>query len=90
MAVEKVAQLADGRIYNGEQAEALGLVDRLGNLQDAVLWAAELSGIEGDVETVYARREKFSLVDLLTESAADALSRHLQESDLFAGYLYRP
>jgi protease-4 len=87
---DRVARLADGRIYNGEQARALGLVDRLGNLQDAVAWAAELSGIEGKVETVYSRREKFSLIDLLAENAAGALSRHLKESDLFAGYLYRP
>jgi protease-4 len=84
-----VARLADGRIFNGEQAKDLGLVDRLGNLQDAVDWAAELAGIEGDVHTVYSRTEKYSLLGLLTEGAATFLNRHLK-ADLFAGYLYRP
>jgi len=90
MEIEAVDRLADGRIFNGAQAEAEGLVDRLGNLNDAVQWAAELSGIEGEVETVYSRREKFSVLSLLTESLSEVVSRHLQESDLFAGYLYRP
>ncbi|MCF8049861.1 MAG: signal peptide peptidase SppA [Desulfobacterales bacterium] len=85
-----VARLADGRIFNGEQARELGLVDRLGNLQDAVDWAAELAGIEGDVKTVYSRTEKYSLLGLLTEGAAAFLSRHLKATDLFAGYLYKP
>ncbi len=85
-----VARLADGRIFNGEQAQELGLVDRLGNLQDAVDWAAELAGIEGDVKTVYSRTEKYSLLGLLTEGAAGLLSRQFKASDLFAGYLYRP
>ncbi|HZW37637.1 MAG TPA: signal peptide peptidase SppA, partial [Candidatus Deferrimicrobiaceae bacterium] len=33
---ESVARIADGRIFSGEQAKALGLVDALGNLEDAV------------------------------------------------------
>src|SRR4030043_2421838 len=33
---EKVVQIADGRILTGEQAKQLGLVDEMGNLQDAI------------------------------------------------------
>ena len=36
----KVRTLADGRIYSGEQAHAVGLVDSLGGLQDAIDMAA--------------------------------------------------
>ncbi len=43
----KVRKLADGRIYTGKQAHALGLVDRLGNLDLAIERAAALGGIEG-------------------------------------------
>ena len=35
MDMEKVKLLADGRIYTGEEAKTIGLVDRLGNLEDA-------------------------------------------------------
>ncbi len=39
--------LADGRIFSGRQAQALGLVDHLGNLDDAVDLAARLGGLRG-------------------------------------------
>ncbi len=42
-----VRKLADGRVYTGKQAQALGLVDRLGNLNLAIERAAALGGIEG-------------------------------------------
>ncbi len=45
MPVEKVKLLADGRIYTGRQAKDVGLVDRLGDLQDAVDAAGEMSGL---------------------------------------------
>lgn len=48
MSVEEVRQLADGRIYTGRQALDNGLVDELGNLEDAIAKAAELGGISGE------------------------------------------
>jgi protease-4 len=50
----KVRALADGRVYSGEQARALGLVDRLGGLQDAVDLAAERGGIVGEPHVTHA------------------------------------
>jgi protease-4 len=44
--VEKVREIADGRILTGKQAKELGLVDEFGNSNDAVDLAAELAGIE--------------------------------------------
>jgi len=43
----RVRELADGRIYTGEQAQRLGLVDRLGTMDLAVERAAQLGGIRG-------------------------------------------
>lgn len=43
----KVRQLADGRIYTGRQARALGLVDEMGSLEEAVNAAAKMAGITG-------------------------------------------
>jgi protease IV len=45
---EEVLALADGRIYSGRQALDNGLVDELGNLDDAIAKAAELGGISGE------------------------------------------
>lgn len=47
MSLETVRVLADGRIYSGRQALANGLVDELGDLQDAITKAASLGGITG-------------------------------------------
>ncbi len=54
MDAEKVRALADGRIYSGEQAHALGLVDTLGGLQDAIAMAAERGGIVGEPHVTHA------------------------------------
>ncbi|AUC59936.1 protease IV [Cyanobacterium sp. HL-69] len=42
LSVETVKSFADGRIFSGEQALKLGLVDRLGGEEDARRWACEL------------------------------------------------
>lgn len=41
-----VAEFADGRIFNGEQAKALGLVDEIGTFQDALEAAREQAGLD--------------------------------------------
>lgn len=45
---ESVRGFADGRIFTGEQALELGVVDRLGSEEDARAWAAELAGLDPD------------------------------------------
>ncbi|MEM8675095.1 MAG: signal peptide peptidase SppA [Cyanobacteria bacterium P01_G01_bin.67] len=45
---ETVRTFADGRVFTGEQALELGLVDRLGTEEDARRWAAELAGLDPD------------------------------------------
>jgi protease-4 len=88
MSEDEVVRVADGRIFTGEEALALKLVDRLGNLDDAVNLAARLAGVRGRPGTIYPRRRKPTLIDLLSnttdsESLIDrALSRR-------AGFLYR-
>lgn len=43
MKLEDVRELADGRIYTGRQAKETGLVDELGDLQDAIDAAGEMA-----------------------------------------------
>jgi protease-4 len=65
--VEKVRQLADGRIFSGDQAKALGLVDELGNLEDTIALAAKMAGIRGEPEVIYPEKDRFSLLDFLLQ-----------------------
>jgi protease-4 len=77
--VEQVRKLADGRVYSGEQALRLKLVDRLGNLQDAVDEAAKLAGIKGEPEVVYPPEKKKSLLNLLVEESVGSLAGKVKE-----------
>ena len=61
---EDVKRIADGRVFTGEQALKIGLIDELGNLEDAVKAAAKLSGIKGEPELV-TKKERFSFINLL-------------------------
>lgn len=58
------AGLSDGRIYTGRQALDLGLVDRLGGLEDAIDRAAELAGLDDPKVVTY--REPRGLGQWLT------------------------
>jgi protease-4 len=64
MKFEEIRKLADGRIFTGRMAKQLGLVDELGNLQDAIKLAGTLTGIKGEPEVVQ-KKEKFGILDLL-------------------------
>jgi len=87
---DKVAAAADGRIFTGEKAKAEGLVDRLGNFQDALAWAGELGGIDGPVVPVYARDKELSLLRyLMTTSLPDWFSK-LIHPGIYAEYRYLP
>jgi len=86
----KVEAIADGRILSGESAKALGLVDRLGNLEDAVEWAGRLGGIKGKIFTVYPREEKVPFIKYLIDSYAGEFISNTINTGLHGGYLYSP
>ena len=84
---EDVKKIADGRVFTGEQALKAGLVDELGDLEDAVKAAGKLSGIKGE-PVVITKKEKFSFFNLLR----DEMPKELK--DLFPSvrvkYLFAP
>ncbi|MBI1957794.1 MAG: signal peptide peptidase SppA [Candidatus Rokubacteria bacterium] len=59
-----VLAFADGRIYSGQQARALKMVDELGGLEEAIEAAAKLAGLPERPRLLLPRR-RFSLTDLL-------------------------
>lgn len=78
LSLEQVQEIADGRIFSGARAKELGLVDVLGNFQDAVEITKELAGIKGDVTLVYAKKSRLELFDLLLETGARFIARVLR------------
>ena len=68
MDIQTIASLADGRVYTGRKAVTLKLIDRIGNLDDAVQWAGELSGIDGEAKPVYPREDKITFFKKLADT----------------------
>jgi len=64
MLPDDVRKIADGRVFTGEQALKVGLIDELGNLEDTVQAAAKLVGIKGE-PVIVSKKERFSLIDLI-------------------------
>lgn len=75
LSVEHVQEVADGRILTGANAKELGLVDVLGNFQDAVDLAKKMVGIKGEVTLVFPERVRLRLWDLIFQNASSAFYR---------------
>jgi len=78
--LEKVKDLARGRVWSGADALALGLVDQIGGLNDAIASAARLAGLEPDAYRLeeFKPRYEFPLrrvLDLLNQGGARGLLR---------------
>jgi protease IV len=82
LAAETVRSFADGRIFTGQQALELGVVDRLGSEEDARRWAAELAGLDPEKAQCFTLEEpksfgsrflpgrsQLDLIDLINSSA---------------------
>jgi protease-4 len=84
----KVVAVADGRVFTGKWALEYGLVDQLGNLEDALALAGQLAGLEGEVNAVYPETSRFRLGDLLEQTLRTLMLQTLHPQ-MQAAYLYR-
>lgn len=75
MTVEQVREIADGRIFSGNQAKKAGLVDDIGDLEYAISAAAEMAGIKGEPEVV-SKKEKHALLELLKGEIPEGLIKY--------------
>jgi len=79
---EDVLRIADGRIFTGEQAKGLGLVDVLGNLEDAISDAGKLGKISGEPKVVTSPKKKISLLELLREETRSLIDEKISGNHL--------
>jgi protease-4 len=68
---DRVRALADGRVYTADQALRLGLVDRIGYLEDAVALARERAGLT-EARVVMYRRPKEYRANIYSATPAPA------------------
>jgi protease-4 len=78
--LDKVGEIAQGRVWDGGTARQLGLVDAFGSLDEAVAEAARMAKISPDsVSRVYLKPEKSFLASLFEMISKQAVRpcRHL-------------
>lgn len=85
----EVAKIADGRVFTGEEALTLKLVDQLGTIDDAVTSAAKLAGIKGEPAKIWPRRREATLLDVLTEGGDAKATLEKILSRKLPRFLYR-
>jgi protease-4 len=97
MPAAQIREIADGRIFSGEKAKDLGLVDRLGNLEDAIEWAGRLGGIKGEISVIYPPEEKLPFMKYLMEMSAKQISELVSRlgtsfmaEGITGGYVFQP
>ncbi|NQX66596.1 signal peptide peptidase SppA [Paenibacillus alba] len=77
---EEVLKVADGRIYSGQQAKTLGLIDEFGTLEDAREYAKQKLGLE-DVKVIkYSQKlSLFSVLDGLSQKMKSPAAQVMEQ-----------
>lgn len=77
---EQVLKIADGRVYSGQQAKDLKLIDEFGSLEDATRFAVKKAGMEKAKIVKYV--PKFSLMSMLTgnQQAESSVAKIMREA----------
>ena len=87
MSVEKVDEIAQGRVWSGAEALNIGLVDQIGTIEDAIAWAAySIEGVTGinDV-TVVGYPEPLTNLEMLLEGIKTAGEENILANTPFKG-----
>jgi protease-4 len=71
---EKVREFADGRVITGEQAQALGLIDELGNFHRAIDIAKEEAGLKGEPNLIYPPEDRARFLEQLMGGMVGAVA----------------
>lgn len=78
MSVEAIEKIAEGRVWTGEAAKELGLVDELGGIEKALQAAAQLAGIENYSVIAKPEKENF-FMNLLNNQHKHYVNSQMQE-----------
>ncbi|OUS27144.1 signal peptide peptidase SppA [Thalassotalea sp. 42_200_T64] len=88
MTVEEVDNIAQGRVWSGAKAQELGLVDKLGNLDDAVAAAADRAGLK--VYDTWLVEKELSAKDLFLRNLFETAKVYLPEVESSTTSLTNP
>lgn len=82
MTKEQVNVVARGRVWTGRDALAIGLVDKLGGLNDAIRYAGKKAGIKEKKVLYYPKVKEDKLGMILEQFEGEAASMKMKQSEL--------
>ncbi len=85
---DDIAAIANGKVWTGEQALGLKLVDQIGGFRVAVEETAKAVGIQGEPNLVRAEKEKASVWDFIFGDAGDLLPSRARLMERQPGFYY--
>jgi protease-4 len=83
---EYINSIGQGRVWTGEQALKIGLVDRLGNINDAVQSAAKMAKIKNYQLVPYPEQKSF--LNKFGSGLSAEVKTHMLKSELGDNYIY--
>jgi protease-4 len=85
---EEVRALANGKVWTGEQAMPLKLVDQIGDFRSAIEDTAKSVGIKGEPTLVHPEKERKTLLDLLFGDVSEYLPSREKLMETNVGFYY--
>jgi protease IV len=85
---EAIRPLADGKVWTGEQAMPLKLIDQIGDFRAAVEDTAKSVGIKGEPTLVHPEKDRKSVLDLLFGDISEYLPDAAKLMQTNAGFYY--
>jgi protease-4 len=74
MKIEDLLKVASGRVWSGDEAKEIGLIDEFGTLEDAIDMAADKANLE-KYRVVYYPEKKSFIEEIISELSGDMESR---------------
>ena len=86
--VDDIKSIADGRVWTGQEALSMHLIDQIGDFQEAVNDTAKSVNIKGEPTLVHPERNRQSVLDLLFGDVSQYLPTREKLMDNQMGFYY--
>ncbi|MGA9574177.1 MAG: signal peptide peptidase SppA [Lysobacterales bacterium] len=72
---EEINEVAQGRVWSGEQAAERGLIDKTGSFQDAIKASARIAGLGDSYQIKWIEPEQSAIDQLVTDFISSAVTK---------------
>jgi protease-4 len=86
--VEDIRAIANGKVWSGQQALSMKLIDQVGDFQDAVNETAKSVGITGEPVLVHPEKDRKTLLDLMTGDISQWIPSREKLLEQHVGFYY--